>query len=165
MKVLGLTMIVLCFSLAGFGQTIRLSNHLKVLEQGQGVVRKIRYELVLTRASSLRILQQVERKNRKELPVLHRCIQLCSDISFPEAWHQATEETLGELSYEEKEVLCQVSGILGSGDLKQQEEALRRCEVELKEYVDAAKEKLRTHSKLYNGMGVLTGLMAAVILL
>ena len=164
MKTAGLIIIVICFSLSGFAATARLSGRVKTLELGRYTIQKLRRELMLTKASSLRILQQTARKSGQTLPLVQHCILLCSEKPFPEAWRQAVEETLGDLSGEEKDLFCRVGAILGSSDLKHQEEALLQCEADLDSLLKAEKEKLRTHGRLYNSLGILTGLMAAVIL-
>lgn len=165
MKGFGLALIVFCFSLAGFGLTGRLSRRVRLLEQGRLSVQKLRYELLLSKASSLRVLQTVQRKAGGEFPVPERCIQLCSTMPFPAAWQRAVTETLTELSPQEQELFCRVGQILGGSDLHHQEEALLQCEAQLGQQVTAVKERLRTHGRLYNGLGILTGLMVAVVLL
>ena len=167
MRIVGLILVVFCFSLAGFWMTDTLSRRVRLLEQGRLAVQKIRYELLLTKAASLRVLQMTQHQGQgiQGFQTIGRCIALSSHMPFPDAWRQAVTETLGALSESEREIFERVGEILGSSDLHHQEEGLLLCEAQLGECISSAKEKLRTHGRLYNGLWVLTGLMVAVILI
>ena len=86
MKLFGLVLVVLCFSLAGFGLTNRLTQRVKRLEQGQAAIRQIRLTLSSSKASSLRVLQMTEHRTGGDFPLIHRCIELAGKgAPFPEA--------------------------------------------------------------------------------
>ena len=163
MKAFGLFLIVLCCSLEGFSLSAKLSARVRMLEETLSLIQTIRRELILTHASCTRILEQI--KGKKDSPFIQAVCQLCKQYPFPQAWRQTAAESLTLLTEEQREVASSIGTILGNGDLRSQEEALQQCEKLLEAFIKSEKENTRTHGKLYGSLGILTGLMAAVILI
>ena len=165
MKLFGLVLVVLCFSLAGFGLTNRLTQRVKRLEEGQAAIRQIRLTLSSSKASSLRVLQMTEHRTGGDFPLIHRCIELAGKgAPFPEAWRIAAEE-LPDLPHVDKVLFVQAGEILGRDGIRQQEVELLQCERLADMRLGSARDKLKSHARLYNGLGVLTGLLAATLLI
>lgn len=163
-KAVGLALLVLCFSFAGFGLTNRLTRRVKRLEQGQAAMRQIRLTLSSSKASSLRVLQMAEHRTGGDFPLIRRCIELAGDgLPFPEAWQTAARE-IPDLPPEDKVLFEQAGEILGRDGIRQQEEALRQWEGLADMRLGAARDRLKSHARLYNGLGVLTGLLVATLL-
>ena len=163
-KGLGLVFIVLCFSFAGFGLTNRLTRRVKRLEQGLAAMRQIRLTLSSSKAPSLRVLQMAEHRTGGDFPLIRKCLELSEKgVPFPEAW-QTAARGLPDLPAEDKALFEQAGEILGRDGIRQQEEALLQWEEQIYLQIGAAKEKLKSHARLYNGLGVLTGLLVAVLL-
>ena len=163
MKLLGLILIVSCCSLAGISLSLKLSDRLRILEEMLTLLRLIRRELMLTHAPCVRILEQINAQCNAKL--LEKCLQNCVSAPFPQAWKLAVAEELYLLRQEQKSAVSSVGTILGSGDLQSQEEALLQCEKQLEEYITEEKENSKTHGKLCSSLGVLSGIMVAVLLL
>ena len=163
-KGIGLFLIILCFSFAGFGLTNRLTRRVKRLEQGCAAMRQIRLTLSSSKAPSLRVLQMAEHRAGGEFPLISRCLELSSEgVPFPDAWQAAARE-IPDLPAEDKSLFEQAGEILGRDGIKQQEEALLQWESQINLQLVSAREKLKSHARLYNGLGVLTGMLAAVLL-
>lgn len=97
--------------------------------------------------------------------MIHRCIELAGKgAPFPEAWRIAAEE-LPDLPQEDKVLFEQAGEILGRDGIRQQEEALLQWERLADMRLGSARDKLKSHARLYNGLGVLTGLLAATLLI
>ena len=163
MKLLGLLLMILCFSLTGIGMAMELRRKVQLLETALILVQSIRRELLLTHASSQRVIEQLMRKQKNT--IFADCLQWCREQAFPEAWQHAIEHSFESLKAEYRSPILAVGTILGSGDLRRQEEALLQCEEQLREIITAEKEAERTRGKLCSSLGFLSGLMAAVILL
>jgi len=163
MKTCGLFLIVLCCSLSGLSLSAKLTGRVRMLEETFILVQAIRRELMLTHASCTRLLEQVKEKHPSQL--LKNVSQHSIQLPFPQAWKQAVSETLILLTDEQRETICMIGSVLGSSDLHRQEEALLQCEEQISELIETEKENCRTRGKLYSSLGILTGLMAAVILI
>lgn len=164
LKGFGLVLVILCFSLVGFGLTNRLTRRVKRLEQGQAAMRQIRLTLSSSKAPSLRVLEMAAHRTGGDFPLIQRCLELAKEgAPFPEAWQSAAQD-LPDLPAEDRVLFEQAGEILGRDGVRQQEEALRQWEGQAELHLGAAREKLKSHARLYNGLGVLTGLLAAVLL-
>ena len=162
MKFLGIILIALCFSLTGFRIAAGFTQRLRLLEMLLMLLQSLRQELMLTHASSARILEQLKKKS--SIPLLEHLTDRCKAASFPQAWQKTMETELSILSERQRAPVLAVGSILGSGDLRHQEEALLQCEKQLRGMIKSEKENCMTQGKLFRSLGVLTGLMAAVIL-
>lgn len=163
MKLCGLFLIVLCCSLVGFSSSAKLTGRVRMLEETLTLIQSIRRELMLTHTSCMRILEQIQTKIPSQL--LQKIILLCKHQPFPQAWKNAVSETLILLTDEQREPIYFVGTVLGSSDLYHQEEALLQCEQQISVLIETEKENCRTHGKLYSSLGVLMGLLFAVVLL
>lgn len=84
--------------------------------------------------------------------------------NFPESWREAVAEDASMLGKEAAPIVSQLAGVLGASDLESQLAALDHGIALLESRLREAREYARIHKKLYRTLGVLTGLMIAIVI-
>ena len=80
------------------------------------------------------------------------------------AWEEALEETDTNLKKEDKQVLKNLSKLLGQTDLEGQTSQIEITQVFLENQIKQAREERQKNEKLYSRLGTIIGLTIVIIL-
>ena len=80
------------------------------------------------------------------------------------AWEQALQETNTNLKTEDKQVLKNLSKLLGQTDIEGQTSQIEITQAFLETQIQEAEEEKQKNEKLYSRLGIIIGLTIVIIL-
>ena len=164
-KMIGSVMIIVACTAMGFQKGRELQMHLKELEELKKIFTLIQSELQYTRAPFteifLKISKKTERMHQKWLSHLAKELEKCEGGTLQDVWQVSICECLQEskLTKEELEDLKQVGKNLGYM------ETLDLYQEQLELSIQKTREELKNKKKLYQSMGIMTGIFLVIVLL
>lgn len=102
----------------------------------------------------------------RELDFIPICAgKLVGALPFPQAFLESLAESRCALDKRDRELLGELSSILGQSDLENQLGGIRLVRANMLQQAEAAEELCRSRAKLYSSLGVLSGVAVAIVLL
>lgn len=154
-----------CLSI-GRWASAQMNKRVQQLEAAISLIEFFKAQLVFTMAEPARILQEaVSRKAVKNLPFLSTCLDFYKQGEvFPDAWQKSLlAERSDALNSEDRQILIDLGGILGSTGLQGQLDQLNLLENRLQIQRDAAAQRYQTSGKLYQSLGLMGGLALVIL--
>lgn len=168
-RTLGLFLIM--FSCAGLGisESLALTRRMRALEMCRRMAELIKGEIRFGNAS----LHDAFISAADKLPGVYREFMRAvaeemngrRNISFGEIFRKCAEQYLNAigLEKEEKEAVFSMGGHLGYLDLEMQMKELLLYEQELSYFIEKLRRELPAKKKVYQSLGILGGIMLAVL--
>lgn len=166
--------IILCMGIVWIGGYIgvllgvRLKERVRLLELCELMLERIRVYLEYEKTPTRQLLQRLYTSDSfKQLVFLEACHKSLEDgISFKQAWTNSLERAKSSLALEKEDfdILLQLGDIIGAHDAKAQADEILLLRQLVKGQIKASNDKFITTGKLYRSLGVLGGIMAAIII-
>lgn len=165
-KITGLALIVLCCSTAGIWAASGLSKRVSTLEIVIRLYQYLRDSLKYLRPSVTMLIGRAAGEAEfSGLGFLRGCDEkMRSGKNFPESWREAISEDIATMGKEDAPIVLSLAGVLGASDLDSQLAALEHGMALLEARLGEAREYASKHKKLYRTLGVLAGLMVAIVI-
>lgn len=164
MKLLGLLFIVLSGTGIGFLAAMRLRQERIVMERLCQMLRELSVQMVFRAASVQELLEQLRQEPAYEMFTFpeRMLTELQSGVSLCTAWHIGlqADESIPETA---RQLLLPLGEELGVSDLDGQVETLTQYRQQLEPYTEETRKRCSQRQRLYFSMGVLGGLMAAIL--
>ena len=165
LKLVGLLFLVACGAGVGWQAVQHLRQERSAWELLGQMLRKIAVQMEFRGCTTQELLEQIA-----EEPAYQRfcfpeqtCFRLAEGIPFPEAWQEALSKDTA-VPREAVQHLLPLGEELGASDLEGQLETLAQYARQLEPYAKEAESRCCRLQRLYLSMGILGGLMAAVLL-
>lgn len=165
LKQIGLLLIVLCGAGAGGIAAKHLRQERTAMERLSQMLRELSVQMEFRGASVQELLEQLEQEPAYlffQFPCLVRQA-LEKGEPLCKAWRKGLEQDTA-VPESARQILLSLGEELGASDLDGQVETLAQYRRQLEPYVTAAGERCAQRQKLYLSMGVLGGLMLAILL-
>lgn len=165
-RVIAALMITAAGGALGCSRSERLRRRIEVCQQAEELLRVCGFHIRYDGAdvyTLCRLLKASDSFGRlafiRELPE-----EFIPDRSFSSSWSAALH-TQPELPDDERGILTRFGGILGSTDPQGQAESIEALTEELTRLEERRTEEYLRKGKLYRSLGLLTGVLAAVLVL
>ncbi|MEM1483827.1 stage III sporulation protein AB [Oscillospiraceae bacterium PP1C4] len=165
LKVSGMILIIICTTSIGMAMARTLSKRVSELKASIAVLGALERELSYSLTPPDEAIAKLEQlESFAAVAFLPACASLCRQgIPFPSAWRRAVHEQRGELMPDDVTILANLSETLGQYDLEGQLSRINQAKMQLQFQLDGARERCKTHSKLYRTMGLLSGAFIVIV--
>ena len=170
MKAAGAAFIIIGCTLYGLIKAAGLSKQAKCLAAFLESLRFIQAELSSTAPPLPELFERLAQTARPEVRGFYRRLSegmaSIGDKSFSRLWRQSLIND-GELclSFYQRSELERPGAVLGRYDYKEQAGALESCLLRLEPELSAANARAKEGLRLYTGLGLVSGIMAATVML
>lgn len=164
-KVIGGMLIIFACAAFGVEKSRELSIHRKELEELQRIFMNIQNELEYIKTPIgelfMKLQKKVEGSYRVWLDFLVQNLTLCKWTSFEEVWTASIDTHFKQslLTKSELEELKQI------GKHISRPEAIRLYLIQLENAIQTTREEEKEKKKLYQSMGILTGIFLVLVLI
>lgn len=154
---------MILFTLTGNYFTRRDSERVKIIEEILLMIQIISSEIRYSKTALNVIVHKLsENRGLARLEFLSRCRKMLESEAFPQSWKTSVEKS--QVNYEERVLLLSFGAGLGTSDVEGQ---LSNCELHkalFENNLQNAREQSNRFGKLYTSLGVLGGILAALII-
>lgn len=165
LKGIGLLLLVLCGGLCGFYAAATVRRKQQQLLTLSALLHELEISMWCHGGTLQELLELLKERET------YRCFSFLRDtiaamqeqVAFSAAWREAVQ-TDSVLSADSKQLLCALGEELGISDLYSQREILERYRSRLQQQEAAQRENSQKKIKLYQSMGLLAGMAAAILL-
>ncbi|TCL43542.1 stage III sporulation protein AB [Harryflintia acetispora] len=167
MKLIGMVLVVLFCSSCGLMGAASLRRREGHLKKVQLFLHLLQERLSYTLSPLGEIFDGLrDEPLLRELDFISLCAgKLAGATPFPRAFVESLDESRCALDQRDRELLGELSSILGQSDLENQLRGIRLVRANMLQQAEAAEEVCRSRAKLYSSLGVLSGVAVAVVLL
>lgn len=167
MKLIGMVLVVLFCSACGLMGAASLRRREGQLKKVQLFLHLLQERLSYTLSPLGEIFEGLQSEPLlRELDFIPLCAKkLAGTVPFPQAFVESLEQSRCALDKRDRELLGELSTILGQSDLENQLGGIRLVRANMLQQAEAAGELCRSRAKLYSSLGVLSGVAVAIVLL
>lgn len=163
MKLIGVLMLIASTTLMGINKFLLLKRRVSYLEQINGFAEKIETQIRYLSAPIAEIIDNMSERN--ELPDMLGELLECSG-NFADSVFAADEAVYQKygLTKADKEHLRQFAGELGTSDIEGQTANCRLFKTQIEYELASVRRDFEKKSKMYLTLGIISGIMAALLL-
>ncbi len=170
-KIIGMLMVVIATSGYGFILSRDIKARLKELKELKKIVFLMKGEIGFGHTPVLEAFENVSRRcNEPFKAMLVSFVKYGRESDkkpFCDIWNEGMKELVDKthLSKDEKEMFMKLGSDLGLSDIKTQQNAMDSFLTELDVNIAALEKTLPNKVKLYNSMGIMLGIVIAIIMI
>ncbi|WP_066500270.1 stage III sporulation protein AB [Abyssisolibacter fermentans] len=169
-KILGSLMVVISCSIFGFNIGTKYRIRVNNLNYLLNCIRILETEIVYMSNPVNEALHNIYSKCNKSYSYIFRDIAIMLEdedcINVANCFKIVGYKNFKKLAFnsEDIEIFLSIGSILGTSDRQDQKKHLNAISVQIINQLKEAKEEMKKNEKLYNKLGILTGLSIAIIL-
>ena len=164
-KIIGSIIVISVCTAFGFEKSRELQLHLKELEELKRLFMIIHSELKVTKATLSEIFLKVSKKTetlyKEWLKNLAKQLEVCDAGTFVELWKSSIQIYLGETTLRKDEIYELEQVGLGIQYIDTLELYLNQLDFTIQN----TREELKSKRKLYQSMGIMSGIFLVIVLL
>lgn len=166
LKISGMALIVLCCSMMGFLKAATLSNRVIMLENVIRLYQYLHDRLKFLQPSVNSLIEQASSSQEfSNIEFLSVCnVMMNAGKSFPESWRESVYSIDTILDVKDIDIIQNISNTLGMTDIESQLAALGYDKARLGSNLEEARDYAAKHKKMYQTLGVLSGLLIAIFI-
>jgi stage III sporulation protein AB len=168
-KIMGAALVIACTGYAGMARARKYALRPRELRSLQSALQILETEIIYGATPLPEAMEQVAARTERSIAFLFKQAgkELLSKTgcTVKEAWDRALEKFAARTILEDSDlrILRQLGNSLGMSDRQDQEKHLHLAMEQLRLEAASASEKAKTHVKLWNYLGFLTGLLLVTV--
>lgn len=164
-KYIILFIILLSSSLIGKFLSKKYVYRLQELEEMKNALNLFKTKAKFTYEPIPTIFEEISKNTTQNISyIFNSAKEKMQTVTANIAWEQALEESDTNLKKEDKQVLKNLSKLLGQTDLEGQTSQIEITQVFLENQIKQAREERQKNEKLYSRLGTIIGLTIVIIL-
>lgn len=164
-KYIILFIILLSSSLIGKFLSKKYVYRLQELEEMKNALNFFKTKAKFTYEPIPTIFEEISKNTTQNISsIFNSAKEKMQTVTANIAWEEALEETNTNLKKEDKQVLKNLSKLLGQTDLEGQTSQIEITQVFLENQIKQAREERQKNEKLYSRLGTIIGLTIVIIL-
>lgn len=165
LKYIILFIILLSSSLIGKFLSKKYVYRLQELEEMKNALNLFKTKAKFTYEPIPTIFEEISKNTTQNISsIFNSAKEKMQTVTANIAWEQALEESDTNLKKEDKQVLKNLSKLLGQTDLEGQTSQIEITQVFLENQIKQAREERQKNEKLYSRLGTIIGLTIVIIL-
>ena len=169
MSWIGAILLIIATSSIGFERSLRLKKRPEQLMQIKTALQIMEAEMVYSQHAIVDVCDQISKHIQAPLKVFFHAVatKLSENDDLAVLWTKELDELKFSSALEEEElsILKQFGHTLGHFDLTQQQKQIQLTSVHLDRLLKEADQNYLMFSKVYRGIGILSGILIALILM
>ncbi len=165
-RVISAVIFVICGLLIGNSKSDKLKRKIILFRETEFLIERVEYQIRYNMATVYEICRYLKNNNFDILSDFINSLpsEFNFGISFYNQWENAIN-SYSEITGTEKEILLEIGSVLGNSDAEGQVQALNRIKNDLKYEYNNAKEEYKNKGRLYRNVGILSGMIAGIIII